>query len=80
MNKSVDSFRVLPGIKNPICSFSFSKIFTAKTTYFEHRSTHSLLFKMETFLAIIVLTAQPDEVEMDQEKLKLFNSKINQVF
>ena len=44
--------------------------------YFEHRSTNSILFKMEKLLAIIEPTAQPGEVEMDTEKLKLFNSKL----
>ena len=62
--------------KKPIFSFSFSKIFTATIKHFEHRSTHSILFKMEKLLAIIKPTAQPDEVEMDPDKVKFFNSKL----
>ena len=55
----------------PDFSFSISKIFTAKTTSFEHRSTNSILFTMEKLLAIIEPTAQSDEVEIDPEKLKI---------
>ena len=45
-------------------------------TSFEHRSTHSILFNTEKLLAIIEPTAQSDEVEIDPEKLKVFNSRI----
>ena len=71
-------FNRLWRISNTFLKFnsSFAKIFTAAAKHFEHRSTHSILFKVEKLFAIITTTVQPDEVEMDPEKLKFFNSEL----
>ena len=56
----------------------FSKIFTA-TTYFEYISKQSFwksVFVLEKRLQIVEAPIQPNEVEMDPEKLKFCNSKL----